>query len=107
MKKIIRSIREIDDIENWVVNEAKKKGLRSIKLALHHDSGWPDRLFLIPGGKPLFVEFKKPGVDNADPLQERRHEILKTLGYHVEVHNDRERALRSILAAVEAACWTA
>jgi hypothetical protein len=55
-------------------------GVRSLQLNLHFDAGWPDRIFLIPGGLPLFMEFKRPGYVPR-PLQYQRLETLVQLGY--------------------------
>jgi hypothetical protein len=55
-------------------------GVRSLQLNLHFDAGWPDRMFLIPGGRPLFMEFKRPG-SVPRPLQYQRLESLVQLGY--------------------------
>lgn len=51
-------------------------------LELRHDAGWPDVLFLVPGGRPLFMEFKRPGKD-LEPLQAERKSDLEKLGYDV------------------------
>jgi hypothetical protein len=59
------------------------------------ETGWPDSLFLIPGGRPLFVEFKWPG-EYLDPKQVYQIFILLNLGYDVEVHDNVEEACASI-----------
>ena len=88
-------------METWVSDWAAARGVISLKLALRYDAAWPDRLFLIPGGRPLFIEFKREG-DDLRVLQEHRRATLKTLSYDVESHDTREGAVRAILAAVEA-----
>ncbi len=46
--------------------------------------GVPDRICLLPGGRLIFVELKKPrGV--VKPWQWRMHERLRELGFRVEV----------------------
>src|SRR5208283_1561851 len=70
-------------------------GVVSFKLTLRHDAGWPDRLFLVPGGRPLFIEFKRPG-EPPNPLQAHRIETLSGLGYDVEVRDDYDAALAAI-----------
>jgi len=54
----------------------------SLLLELRHDAGWPDVLFLIPGGRPLLMEFKRPGK-GLEPLQAERKRDLNKLGYDV------------------------
>jgi hypothetical protein len=50
----------------------------------------PDRLVLLPGGQIGFVEVKVPGA-KPRPLQERRHEQLRELGFQVSVLDDPEQ----------------
>lgn len=77
-------------------------GIESIKLNTLSDSGYPDRLFWLPGGKPLMIEFKRPGF-RPTPKQIHVHEKLRSLGYQVEVHDDVHTAFKAIIDAVEAA----
>lgn len=89
-------------IERRVCRDAKRLlGVLSEKFKAINN-GYPDRIFLIPGGKPLFIEFKAPG-EEPGPLQLYRHEILRKLGYQVEVHDDYEIAFQAISNAVETA----
>ena len=88
-------------IEKRVAADALEKlGVVSLKLTLRYDAGWPDRFFLIPGGRPLFIEFKRPG-DLPRALQEQRHATLRKLGYQTEVCDDYEDAMRLIEQARE------
>jgi hypothetical protein len=90
-------------IEDKVTKRALKElGVISIKLNLHGNNGWPDRMFLIPGGKPLFIEFKRPDEEPRS-LQSYIHKVLAVLGYQIEVHDDVICALQSIARALEAA----
>lgn len=73
----------------------KLYGIRSIQMNLKFDAGWPDRWFLIAGGKPFLIEFKAPGKPLAE-LQKYRVEELRTLGYDVEVHDDYDTAMAAI-----------
>ena len=75
-------------------------GVSNMKLAAQGQRGWPDRLFLIPGGRPLLIEFKAPG-EEPRPDQEGCIKILKLLGYAVEVHDDEHAAMLSIRKALE------
>lgn len=82
--------------EMWVVREvARRWGVKGIKMNTTSETGWPDRQFFIPGGKPFFVEFKSPG----EQLSGRQKLIEARLlhdGYDVEVHEERYAALRAI-----------
>ena len=97
---VIRRVREVS-IEKWVVNQARGVyGVDSIKLYGVAYGGWPDRIFLVPGGRPLFIEFKRPG-EEPDERQKEIHRRLRAAGYVVEVHDNRDAALLSIRRAAE------
>jgi hypothetical protein len=93
---VIRYERETA-IENKVAGDAKRKlGVLSIKLELKHDNGWQDRLFLIPGGRPLFMEIKRSGED-ARELQALRRDVLLALKYDAVVCDNYDDAMAEIL----------
>ena len=46
--------------------------------------GVPDRICLLPGGRLIFVELKKPR-GTVKPWQARMHTRLRELGFRVEV----------------------
>lgn len=50
-------------IEREVVKWANLRGVDSIKIETSSRVGFPDRLFFVNGGKPLFIEFKKSGKE--------------------------------------------
>lgn len=74
-------------VQNPVIAYAEHLGCKVIRFYFGRGAttGWPDVLFLIPGGRPLFIEFKAPG-NEPTKKQARKIEILRELGY--------------------AACWT-
>src|SRR6478609_7937134 len=92
-------------VENPVVTKALKKLLvpsLPLKLLRGSDTGRPDDLFLIPHGRPLFIEFKWED-EKPEPKQIYWHGILESLGYDVQVHNDVQQALEAIALKVVAA----
>src|SRR5580765_6934164 len=89
---IIRRATEAPFEHKLVRDAARDLGLRSLKLTLRHDAGWPDRLWLIPGGRPLFMELKAPGKEPS-PLQRARLETLEALGYDACWFNDYDSAM--------------
>jgi hypothetical protein len=90
-------------IEEAVCEEALREwGVLNKKLNGRGDTGWPDREFFIPGGKPLLIEFKAPG-EEPDPKQLFIHAQLIARGYDVQTHDNKEEALRAIQAALAAA----
>lgn len=71
-------------IEQKLVQEARKNGGICPKLASPGFSGMPDRLLLLPHGRLAFVEVKAPG-EKPRPLQTARHGMLRRLGFKVYV----------------------
>jgi len=90
------------DIEQKACNEiALKLGVRHLKFNSGSDTSWPDRIFLVPGGRPVLIEFKRPG-GVPDAKQAYTHEILRKLGYDIEVHDSVAGAFRCIERALAA-----
>lgn len=76
--------------------------VRSLKLNGSGNTGWPDRVFFIPGGKPLFIEFKQPG-ESAEPRQALIHKFLKYHGYQITVEDSVEGALKAVRTSLATA----
>lgn len=66
-------------VERKVCVDAAKLGVPNVKIKM---PGWPDRMYMIIGGRPLFIEFKASG-QVPRPLQQHIHIILQGLGYEV------------------------
>ena len=83
---------------------ARSLGVEVIRMSFRPGvaSGWPDVLFLIPGGRPLMVEFKAPR-GSTTPMQRHRLATLARLGYDVAVAYDFDTAREAIARAVERA----
>lgn len=87
-------------VERAVCRRARKElGLTNIKLKAN---GWPDRQFFIPGGRPMFIEFKVPG-QHPTPLQAYIHDLLRSLKYDVVVCTTIAVALSTLTSAMETA----
>lgn len=76
-------------IEQKLVTEARQCGGMALKFVSPSYSGMPDRLILLPDRKMAFVEVKAPGK-KPRPLQVKRHEMLRKLGFQVFVLDDVE-----------------
>jgi hypothetical protein len=76
-------------IQKAVIRYAADRGVPHIRLTMRQGlaTGWPDVLFLIPGGKPLFIEFKAPGK-TPNPVQLTKKRILLELNYAWSVCDD-------------------
>jgi uncharacterized protein YyaL (SSP411 family) len=100
-------------VATWTTHESKIElravqkvhkdlGVLGIKLTTKSGTGWPDRMFLVPGGRPFFIEFKQPG-EEPRPKQDFVHALLRRLGYDVEAHDTVEGAVAAVGQRVDAA----
>ena len=88
-------------IEKRFLKSMKRLGIPTIKLTGQYGTGWPDRLILIPGGRPVFIEFKAEGKEPTD-RQHHRIDQLKTLGYDATWFDNAEEALAYVERNLEA-----
>ncbi len=81
---------------------ANKSGIRHIRLYFGPgiQTGWPDVIFLVPGGFPIFIEFKAPGKVPTKK-QEIKLGYLEDLEYAVFVIDDFNDFKKIIDAALE------
>jgi len=85
-------------IEQKLVRAVRAMGGQAVKFVSPGYDGMPDRLVLIPSGKMAFVEVKTKG-DQPRPLQVKRHEMLRALGFMVHVLDD-ERQIPQIMKEI-------
>lgn len=91
------------DIEQRVVKEAVKLGLLPpLKMAVMGRRSWPDRLFWLPNGQIIMIEFKRPGC-KPTPSQLHMHERLRNQGFKVYVIDSKEQGIQTLRSEVEAA----
>ena len=86
--------------EQKLVRAVKNAGGIAVKLVSPGFDGMPDRLVLLPGAKIAFVEVKAMGC-KPRPMQRKRHELLRALGFAVFVLDD-ERLIGGIIDAIRA-----
>ncbi|CDX03452.1 VRR-NUC domain [Desulfitobacterium hafniense] len=86
-------------IEQKLVTAVKAAGGIAPKFISPGLAGMPDRLVLLPGGKMAFVEVKAYGI-KPRPLQIKRHETLRRLGFKVYVL-DEQRQIGVILNEIQ------
>ena len=67
-------------IETKVVRYAEGLGVIVLKLSVPSSAGWPDRLFLLKGGKCFFIEFKS-NAGRPSRLQRYRQTQLRVQGH--------------------------
>ena len=87
-------------IEQRLVKAVKAAGGMALKFISPSLAGMPDRLVLLPESKMAFVEVKRSGM-KPRPLQIRRHEILRRLGFKVYVL-DEQQQIEVILNEIQA-----
>lgn len=82
--------------ERKFVRELKKQyGLRAVKFSDPIEDGGPDRLVLLPGGKCLWLEFKRIGGIPRDS-QLDYHNWLWSIGHKVHVVDSCNDALHLV-----------
>ena len=86
-------------IEQALVRTVKAMGGIAPKFISPGLGGMPDRIVLFPLGKIAFVEVKAPGL-KPRPLQIKRHEMLRVLGFNVYVL-DQESQIGGIIDAIQ------
>lgn len=77
-------------IERVLKKKVEQAGGKALKFVSPGWAGAPDRLVLLPGGRLIFVELKAPGR-KPRPLQLKRHEELRALGFDVVVIDTPEK----------------
>lgn len=92
------------DIERSLGRMVGRHGGRCLKWVCPGWGGVPDRMVLLPGGRIIFVETKRPKGSEVAKLQEKWREWLLALGFlhrFVFTHED-IKALEVFLAAWDA-----
>ena len=76
--------------EQKFTKAVKNTGGLALKFVSPGFDGMPDRIVLFPKGRLAFVEVKAPGK-KPRPLQIKRHEMLRRLGFKVYVLDNAEQ----------------
>ena len=69
------------DHEDRFVEYALRRGCRAWKLIFIGRKGFPDRIVFMPGGRVIFMEFKRKG-NKQSPHQDKIQKILEGLGFN-------------------------
>lgn len=77
-------------IEAYLVKQAEAHGGLALKYSNVNQTGYPDRLLILPHKPAVWVELKSKGK-KPRPLQELRHQQLRELGQAVYVADSREK----------------
>jgi len=77
------------DVERLIVRETEKRSGVCLKVG---QQGWPDRLLLLPGGRSVWAELKRPDGE-LSLLQKARIAQLTALGHMACVIRSQEAAV--------------
>jgi len=83
------------DVEKYLVEKIRKLGGRAYKWTSPSQRGVPDRLCVLPGGRAVAVEVKRPG-GKVTRMQERELAQLNTLGLQAVVVDSIEAVERLV-----------
>lgn len=72
------------DIERRLKKKVESRGGLCLKFT-PAESGFPDRVLVLPGGRVVFVELKRAATERPRKLQEYQIKRLKDLGAEVYV----------------------
>lgn len=73
------------EVENYLKKRVEDRGGLCIKWTSPGTTGLPDRIVLLPGGRVLFVELKRPKGSNIGPLQSYWRKVLRRLGFNAHL----------------------
>ena len=77
------------DIETKLRQMVERHGGKCLKWVCPGWAGVPDRIVLLPGGRALFVETKRPKGGRIDPMQQMWKKWLQRLDFqHYFVHDE-------------------
>lgn len=85
------------EVESWLVTLANRQGWMCIKFIPDNMPGMPDRMILMPGGRVVWVELKRPAGGVVAELQKVRGEQLERAGQEVRLVLTREQAEELVL----------
>lgn len=69
------------EIESKLVNLVKRRGGLCLKWVCPGGAGVPDRIVLLPNGRVVFVELKRPKGGELSSRQKWWHRKLRGLGF--------------------------
>ena len=85
------------DVERRLVAQLKKLGIKHVKMSAIGQTGYPDRLIILPNKQVCWIELKAPGREgNLSARQKTVHTELRELGHSVLVSSNVEECLEFV-----------
>lgn len=102
MKKIkeVKSVESEKTTEKYLIDEVRKIGGRAYKFVSPGNTGVPDRLVCLPGGKAVFVELKSEGK-HSTVIQKRQQGVLELLGFAVYADVDTKAMVDKLIGELK------
>lgn len=69
------------EVEKYLVRRVEALGGRCLKWTSPGTTGLPDRIVLLPRGRIIFVELKRPKGSRVEALQRYWQRVLRGLGF--------------------------
>lgn len=85
------------DTEAYLRDEIKRLGGKAYKFVSPGQTGVPDRICVLPGGRVFFVEVKSEGKKSTDK-QRQQQERLRALGCIVYADIDTKAKVREVIS---------
>lgn len=76
-------------IEAYLTRRVREEGGISLKFSSFTQTGYPDRVVMLPYGLTAWVELKSKGKKKPRALQQVRHDELRAIGQPVYVIDSR------------------
>ena len=86
--------------EKYLIDEVRKIGGRAYKFVSPGNTGVPDRLVCLPGGKAVFVELKSEGK-HSTVIQKRQQGVLELLGFAVYADVDTKAMVDKLIGELK------
>lgn len=91
LKGIVNHAEESEkSIEAYLIKRVREEGGLALKFTSFTQTGFPDRLALLPCGLTAWVELKSKGA-KPTRLQQIRHDKLRSLGFPVYVISGKDQ----------------